>query len=59
MALIGDVQNIRLLLVVSNLAHLNKSLIPGMLNQLQSSFGIAMDEARRVCYSQSSQLGLV
>ncbi|PVG00796.1 hypothetical protein CPB86DRAFT_782356 [Serendipita vermifera] len=37
----------RLLIVVSNLAHLNKSLIPAMLSQVQSSFGIAMDEAQR------------
>lgn len=41
-------QDTRLLLVVSNLVHLNESLIPGMLNQFQSSFGIALDDARLV-----------
>ncbi|CCA74454.1 related to Exocyst complex component Sec5 [Serendipita indica DSM 11827] len=39
--------NTRLLLVISNLAHLNKVLIPAMLTQIQSSFGISMEEARR------------
>ncbi|KAG8808296.1 hypothetical protein FRB91_006330 [Serendipita sp. 411] len=38
----------RLLLVISNLTYLNESLIPVMLNQIQSSFGIVMDDARRV-----------
>ncbi|KAG8825992.1 hypothetical protein FRC18_010152 [Serendipita sp. 400] len=37
----------RLLLVISNLTYLNESLIPVMLNQIQSSFGIVMDDARR------------
>ncbi|KAG8767750.1 hypothetical protein FRC15_005489, partial [Serendipita sp. 397] len=35
----------RLLLVISNLTYLNESLIPVMLNQIQSSFGIVMDDA--------------
>ncbi|KAG8807479.1 hypothetical protein FRC17_004444 [Serendipita sp. 399] len=37
----------RLLLVISNLTYLNEALVPSMLNQIQSSFGIVMDDARR------------
>lgn len=52
-------QDTRLLLVVSNLVYLNKALIPGMLNQLQSSFGISLEEARRVSDMTNASLFLL
>jgi exocyst complex component 2 len=37
----------RLLLVIANFVHLNRSLIPSMMNQIESSFGISVAQERK------------
>ena len=41
-------QHTRLLITLSNLRHLNQTLIPGMLRQLESAFNINVAEDRDV-----------
>jgi exocyst complex component 2 len=41
-------QNIRLLLVLSNLNHLSSVIIPGMITQLEGAFTVSLTEDRQV-----------
>ena len=41
-------QDSRLLLVISNFKYLSNAVIPSMLSQLESAFGISMSEDRKV-----------
>ena len=42
------IQDTRLLLVISNFKHLSSAVIPSMLVQLESVFGLSMSEDRKV-----------
>ena len=44
-------QDKRLLLVISNFKHLSNAVIPSMLVQLESAFGLSMSEDRKVSVS--------
>jgi exocyst complex component 2 len=46
-------QDTRLLLVLSNLATLMKTLIPRMMKQLETAFGISIDDDRSVRFQSS------
>jgi exocyst complex component 2 len=41
-------QDVRILLVISNMGYLSLSLIPSMINQLEAAFGISIANERRV-----------
>ncbi|KAJ8087260.1 Exocyst complex component S5 [Marasmius tenuissimus] len=53
-----DISNtdIRLLLVLSNFGHLTSSLIPGMITQLESAFGIAIADDRQTLMTVVQEL---
>ena len=46
-------QHTRLLLVLSNLDHLKRSMIPSMFTQMQNAFGASIDEEHQVSKSMS------
>jgi len=43
-----NLQDTRLLLVISNFKHLSSTVIPSMLTQLESAFGLSVAEDRKV-----------
>ena len=47
-------QDIRLLLVISNFGQLMNSLIPSMINQLESAFGVTIEDDRQASFTISS-----
>lgn len=53
-----DVSNpdTRLLLVVSNFGHLSKQVIPSMINELESAFGISIEEERQTLSAVVAEL---
>ncbi|KAJ3514703.1 hypothetical protein NLJ89_g2225 [Agrocybe chaxingu] len=48
--------NVRLLLVISNLKHLGRAVIPGMLVQVEAAFGISLAEDRTTLTSVVDEL---
>jgi exocyst complex component 2 len=42
-------QDVRLLLVISNLNHFSKVIIPSMVTQLEGAFGVSLVADRQVC----------
>ncbi|KZS97149.1 hypothetical protein SISNIDRAFT_406460 [Sistotremastrum niveocremeum HHB9708] len=48
--------NTRLLLVVSNLIHVNETLIPTMIDQLQTALGVQVEEDRRTILEVTGEL---
>lgn len=48
-------QDTRLLLVISNFGHLSKAVIPSMLTQLETAFGVTLAEDRKVRNTVSSE----
>ncbi|PPQ68923.1 hypothetical protein CVT24_007667 [Panaeolus cyanescens] len=46
----------RLLLVISNLNHLHKAVIPNMLSQLENAFGVSMNDDRKTLMTVVSEL---
>ena len=44
----ATLQDIRMLCVISNFGHLSKTVIPGMLSQLESALGVAVLEDKQV-----------
>jgi hypothetical protein len=48
------VQDVRALLVISNISYLSNTLIPSMMAELETAFGKSYDHEKEVCTSSSS-----